>query len=658
MFVRGWLVLFGYSVAGMVLSVGSRTGKGAEGKPADGPLLTRWAKDVSPDKALPEYPRPQLARKDWLNLNGLWQFSKAEASAHPPFGQELSERILVPYPIESALSGVMRHEERMWYRRIFDVPKNWAGRRVLLHFGAVDWEASVYLNGTPLGTHRGGYDGFDFDITDSLKSDGAQELVVGVWDPTDQGSQPRGKQVLKPGGIMYTPTSGIWQTVWIEPVAESHIASLKIVPDLDRSNVHVTVNASGAKSAAHLEVLDGDQIVAKADGETGAPLDIPLTSAKRWTPDAPFLYGLKVTLAGQNADAVESYFGMRKISLGKDKKGITRILLNDEFVFQVGPLDQGFWPDGLYTAPTDEALRWDIETTKKFGFNMSRKHVKVEPERWYYWADKLGLIVWQDMPAGDNKTPDAKKQFEVELTRMLEGRGNHPSIVMWVIFNEGWGEFDVPRLTDLVKTLDPSRLANNASGWTGMKVGDVIDMHHYPDPASPKLEENRAAVLGEFGGLGLALPGHTWSKSSWDYRGVGGPEQLTAAYVRMLGTAWDLKENAGLCAAVYTQITDVETECNGLITYNREVVKVDVARTRAANTGQGPRATTLVATSQREPAVWHYTIEKPADGWMKPDFDDSSWNQGPPASARRGRRARLFGHAGQGRTSGFAGKWS
>ncbi len=628
--LRGYGVLF--HVVAILLNLVA-VSQAADWKIADGPLLTKWAKDVSPDKALPEYPRPQMVRKDWLNLNGLWQFDKAEEKDEPEFGRDLPERILVPYPVESALSGLRRHEERMWYRRTFEIPKEWSGKHVLLHFGAVDWEATVFLNGKKLGVHRGGYDGFDFDITDSLKAGGTQELIVGVWDPTNDGSQPRGKQVLKPGGIFYTPTSGIWQTVWIEPVSATHIESLAIVPDLDNNTVHLTVNASGEKTKAHVELLDGDQKIADAEGDGGTSIDIPIKGAKTWTPDAPFLYRVRVK---SRDDEVESYFGMRKISLGKDDKGVTRLMLNNQFVFQVGPLDQGFWPDGIYTAPTDEALKWDIETTKRLGFNMTRKHVKVEPERWYYWADKLGLLVWQDMPAGDNKTAESKTQFEVELSRLIEGRINHPSIVMWVVFNEGWGEFDVPRLTDAVRKLDPSRLIDNASGWTDMKVGDVIDMHHYPDPASPKPEENRAAVLGEFGGLGLALPPHTWSKESWGYRGVGGQDALTASYTRMLGTAHDLKDSAGLSAVVYTQITDVETECNGLITYDRQIIKVDPDRAHAANTGHGPRALTLLATSQREPAVWRYTIDKPADGWIQPDFDDASWKQGPAGFGTEG----------------------
>ncbi len=629
-----------------ILFVTSLVANASDWKIADGPLVTRWAEDVSPDKALPEYPRPQMVRKDWLNLNGLWQFGKADENAEPGFGKELPEQILVPYPVESALSGLRRHEERMWYRRTFEIPKEWTGRRVLLHFGAVDWEASVYLNGKKLGVHRGGYDSFDFDITDSLKA-GAQELIVKVWDPTNDGSQPRGKQVLKPGGIFYTPTSGIWQTVWIEPVLAKHIESLRVVPDLDHSCVRVTAVGD---EPIDVTVLDEGKKIGVGSGSGTVQVDV--SNPKLWTPDSPFLYTLSVKT---HDDEVESYFGMRKISLGKDENGVNRILLNKKFVFQVGPLDQGFWPDGIYTAPTDEALKWDIETTKKLGFNMTRKHVKVEPERWYYWADKLGLLVWQDMPAGDNRTAESKTQFEVELNRLIEGRINHPSIVMWVVFNEGWGEFDVPRLTDAVRKLDPSRLIDNASGWTDMKVGDVMDMHHYPDPASPKPEEHRAAVLGEFGGLGLALPPHTWSKESWGYRGVGGQDALTAAYTRMLGTAWDLKESAGLSAVVYTQITDVETECNGLITYDRQIIKVDPDRAHAANTGHGPRARLFwppLSANLRRGDI--RPTSRPTPGCSRISTTPHG-SRGLAVSEPRGRRARLSERPGKPTTSGFAG---
>lgn len=579
-------------------------------KPADGPLKTRWAKDVSPTNALPEYPRPQMVRKDWQNLNGLWQFQGAQqADEAPPFGKDLKEQILVPYPVESALSGVMRHESRMWYRRTFDVPADWKGRHVLLHFDAADWESTVYLNGKKLGTHRGGYDAFGFDITGFLKGEGPQELVVSVFDPTDQkdangdpaaGNQPRGKQVTRPRGIFYTPCSGIWQTVWIEPVEPAFIEGLHIVPDVDGGKVQITVNAQNAGRGAQVtadanfssnEGGNATSFSASASGPAGKPLTIQIPSPQLWTPDHPNLYALHIKLVakGKTSDEVDSYFAMRKASIGKDEAGVTRLLLNNKFVFQVGPLDQGFWPDGIYTAPTDAALRFDIEQEKKLGFNMVRKHVKVEPERWYYWADKLGLLVWQDMPSGDNRTPESLQQFEHELDRMIQGRGNHPSIIMWVVFNEGWGEkqADVAHFVEHVKKLDPTRLVDNASGWTDKGVGDVIDMHHYPDPQMPKPEENRAAVLGEFGGLGLPIQGHMWVSNgkNWGYRGMDDRRQLTDSYVQMLNRAWELKDK-GLSACVYTQTTDVETESNGLMTYDREVLKVDGDRAAAAARGE------------------------------------------------------------------------
>ena len=598
-------------------------------KPAAGPLMTRWAKDVSPDNALPEYPRPQMARKEWQSLNGLWDLELA--------GGEKT-KILVPYPVESALSGVMKHADRMTYRRRFAIPKQWQGRRVLLHFGAVDWEAKVSVNGKALGTHRGGYDDFSFDISGALAASGDQEIAVEVFDPTDAGGQPRGKQTLRPGGIMYTPTSGIWQTVWLEPVAETHIAGLSLVPDVDAGCLRLTVRGSGTVEAV---ALDGGTAVAKASGAAGTELKLDIPHAKLWSPETPHLYDLRVTLqsGGKIVDEVSSYFGMRKIALGKDEQGVVRPMLNGKFVFQVGPLDQGFWPDGLYTAPTDAALRWDVEATKKLGFNCSRKHVKVEPDRWYYWCDKLGLLVWQDMPSGDNKTDGDKRQYETELRRMIEGRREHPSIILWVVFNEGWGQHDTERLTAWVKKADPQRLVSNASGWTDRRCGDVIDMHNYPGPGAPKTEANRAAVLGEFGGLGLAVDGHTWSKQSWGYKGTQDSEDLTRGYERLLAKAWALKDKAGLCAAIYTQITDVETECNGLLTYDREVFKVIPERAAAVNSGDIPPMPVIeevLPTSRQAGATWRLTLEKPGGDWAKPDFDDSAWQSGQGGFGTRG----------------------
>ena len=552
-------------------------------QPAAGPLKTRWAKDVSPDHVLPEYPRPQMVRKDWLNLNGLWDIK---------LGDGTESKILVPFAIESALSGVMKHADRVTYRRSFEIPKGWSGQQVLLHFGAVDWESKVTLNGKELGVHRGGYDAFSFDITDELKGEGAQEITVEVFDPTDLGGQPRGKQKLKPGSIMYTPTTGIWQTVWLEPVPPSHIESLKIVPDVDESCLRLTVVGSGSVEAVASE--DGKDI-AQVTGQAGSELKLSIPNPKLWSPDSPHLYDLRVSLKSgdKTVDSVTSYFGMRKIALGKDDKGVTRMMLNGKPVFQVGPLDQGFWPDGIYTAPTDEALRFDIAETKRLGFNTTRKHVKVEPDRWYYWCDKLGLLVWQDMPCGNSYTdkpqPIDKPQFKSELLNMVKNRWNHPSIIMWVVFNENQGQHDTEALVAEVKALDPSRLVNNASGNYDKNCGDVIDKHSYPGPESPKPEENRAAVLGEFGGLGLPVDGHTWTKKTWGYEGTKNIEDLTKGYEKLLGKAWELNSTDGLSAVIYTQLTDVETECNGLLTYDREINKVVPERAAAANSGMLPK---------------------------------------------------------------------
>jgi hypothetical protein len=625
----------------------------ADWKPAPGPLLTRWAKDVRADRVHPEYPRPQMVRRDWLNLNGLWQLAFAKADEAPPLGKNLSEQILVPFPVESALSGVMKPAERIWYRRVFTVPDAWRHERVLLHFGAVDWESRVWVNGQLQGDHRGGYDPFTFDITPALKPAGDQELVVGVFDPTDAGTQPRGKQVKKPGGIMYTSTTGIWRTVWLEPVPQVSVEELHILPDVEAGQVRVTVQAHGAKvdATVHLEARAGDRAIASADGALGKPIALPIPQPRLWTPDTPFLYDLAVELrqAGNTLDAVGSYFGMRKIAVGKDEHGVTRLLLNGKFVFQVGPLDQGFWPDGLYTAPTDEALRYDIDITKKLGFNMSRKHVKVEPERWYYWCDRLGLLVWQDMPSGDQgvapgkgeikRTAESARQYELELRRMIDHLRNHPCIVMWVIFNEGWGQFDTARLTDWTNSHDPSRLVDCASGWNDMNVGAVHDIHVYPGPGAPALEDRRAIVLGEFGGLGLGVDGHTWTNKTWGYRGTQSGADLTRKYEKLLHSVYRLREEKGLSAAVYTQTTDVETEANGLLTYDRAVIKVDLERVAAANQGdfsRMPVTQVVVPTSQEKGLPWRYTLVKPGDRWFAPDFDDRAWKEGMGGFGTRG----------------------
>ena len=630
----------------------------AEWKPAKGPLLTRWAKDVHPEKAHPEYPRPQMVRKEWLNLNGLWDYAIRPRKQDRP--QKFDGQILVPFPVESALSGVMKQvgpDKRLWYRRTFTVPEAWAkiGGGVLLHFGAVDWEAEVWVNGQKVGTHRGGYDPFSFDIGKALKKGGAQEIVVAVWDPSNAGPQPRGKQVRKPGGIFYTPTSGIWQTVWLEPVnSGGWIEGLKIETNIDRNEVKVAVQLSKTlgNTFYHLTVLEGDKKIAEASGlDNSQTIKVP--DAKKWTPETPHLYGLRVSVSGMlrssGSDSVESYFGMRKVSLGKEK-GVTRILLNNKPLFQYGPLDQGFWPDGLYTAPTDAALRYDIEMTKKLGCNMARKHVKVEPARWYYWCDKLGLLVWQDMPSGDasvapgkgeiKRAPASAALYERELKAMIDNLHNHPCIVTWVPFNEGWGQYDTKRIAAAVKKQDPSRLVICASGWNDVAgAGDIHDIHVYPGPGMPPTEPNRAIVLGEFGGLGLPLRGHTWqNEKNWGYRSYKTSEELTDAYVQLIAALRPLA-GRGLSAAVYTQTTDVEVEVNGLMTYDRARVKMDANKITEANRKlylPPPVVETVVATSRKDPQEWRYTTTKPPEGWEKPGSDDATWKKGPGGFGTKG----------------------
>ena len=610
-----------------------------------GPLMTRWARDVSPTNAHPEYPRPQMVRTDWLNLNGLWDYAIRPKDDDRP--REFDGQILVPFPVESALSGVMQpidEKQRLWYRRTFDIPAAWAGRQVLLHFGAVDWEATLWINSQEVGTHRGGYDPFTFDITAALHKTGPQEIVVAVWDPTDTGPQPRGKQVLKPEGIWYTPTSGIWQTVWLEPVPETYIDRLRITPDADRPSVSVSVApSSGLAPGRALEVIayDGGSEVARSSGP-GTDFELVIPNAKLWTPNTPHLYDLKVTLRkdGQPIDEVTSYAGLRKISLGKDENGVTRIMLNNQPFFMYGPLDQGFWPDGLYTAPTDEALRYDIEMTRQLGCNMARKHVKVEPDRWYYWCDKLGLLVWQDMPSGDRidapadyKRPEeSAAQFTLELGRVMNALHNHPCIVMWVPFNEGWGQYDTADIVALVRRTDSSRLVDSASGWHELKVGDVHDIHMYPGPGSPDPEPARAAVLGEFGGLGMPVQDHTWqAEKNWGYRSFYSAAQLTDAYANLLHMLRPLTADPGLSAAVYTQTTDVEIEVNGLMTYDRALMKMDAERVAALNTRMylpPPEIRTVIPTSQAEGLQWCFTTDTPAEDWYLPDFADAGWTSG------------------------------
>jgi hypothetical protein len=577
--------------------------------PAPAPLATKFSKDVSPDQ-VPAYPRPTMARPNWYHLNGLWQVDATISDLNnPPFGRTLAQELLVPYPIESPLSGIRNLTEKnyMWQRRLFSAPQDCdvSKERLLLHFEAVDYNATVYLNKQLMGIHAGGYDAFSFDITDNVKDNGHlqnHELLVGVFDPTDQGPQPKGKQsrgaFSNPGGIRYTGTSGIWQTVWLECVPQVYIQDIFNNPDLMRFG-GVTVNATvigfekGMK--IHVDIVVNGTTVGSSEGQADQSLHVALGTAQNtrvWTPDDPFLYNLTISLlseAGDTVDTVQSYFGLRTVEVALDRHGIPRPMLNGAFLFQVGTLDQGFWPDGCYTAPTDEALAYDLQVHKQLGFNTVRKHVKVEPRRWYYHADRLGLLVWQDMPSGDNNDAAVQNQFQLELQHLVLGRRNHPSIIQWQIFNEGWGQASddwTKELVDFVQGLDPYRIIDDASGGKcGGCYGNVTDMHHYSPPASPSPDPDKdiAALLGEYGGVLLAVADHQWAPGKCHgYRTVNSTTELTNVYVSYIDTIQQLKVQPGLSASIYTQITDVETECNGVMTYDR-ITKFDSNRTRTAN---------------------------------------------------------------------------
>jgi hypothetical protein len=590
-FLRSVLILFF-----LVISVFCTRNNEITWKVADNPILTRWAEDVDPLKPWLQYPRPDLKRNSWLNLNGLWEYAITPKGNKP---EKWDGNILVPYPVESALSGVKKRvteNENLWYRRTFKVPNVWSRKQILLNFEACDWETTVWIDGKEAGSHKGGYDPFSFDITAVLLDQKEHELLVCVWDPTDNGPQPRGKQVSSPGSIWYTPTTGIWQTVWIEPVNESYITSFRTVTDVDNGTVTFKADVKNSENGTlNFRIIAKNIKVSEVSGKPDEEITAKIENPVLWSPENPFLYDIEVVLKNGNkiVDKVTTYTGLRKISIGKADDGFTRILLNNKFIYQNGPLDQGFWPDGLYTPPTEKAMAYDIEMTKKMGFNMLRKHVKVENRIFYYLCDKLGILVWQDMPSGDKyisgsqpdieKSKEATEQYEYELKRMIETKYNHPSIIMWVPFNEGWGQFETGRITQLTKDYDPTRLVNSASGWTDRGTGDVNDIHHYPDPICPTAEENRAIVLGEFGGLGLPLQGHTWEQKNWGYRTMDDSLQLLSKYESYYDMVHKFVKEKGLSATIYTQTTDVETETNGLMTYDRKINKMGIENVFNAN---------------------------------------------------------------------------
>lgn len=601
------------------------------------PIKTPYADTVKPDSVLQEYPRPQMVRENnWVNLNGLWSFKNLES-----FDQELPEvgykDILVPFCVESAMSGIKRHYDNMVYRRTVAIPANWTGKRILLNFGAVDWKSQVEVNGNVVGDHEGGYDPFTLDITDYVEAGQDAKIIVRVYDPTDTKSIPRGKQVGTPGGIFYTACSGIWQTVWMEAVNNTYIKDFTITPDVDASSVKVLVEGSSSESIpVKVTILREGTAIAEQAGTTGDTLSIAIANPELWSPNHPFLYDVKLELLEGNnpVDEVKSYFGMRKINIQKDKDGFVRTMLNNQFVFQMGPLDQGYWPESNLTPPSDEAIQNDLRVIKNMGFNMVRKHIKVEPARWYYWADKMGLLVWQDMPSmnygGVGGIGNDATIFTKELTAMVRNLKNVPSIVTWVVFNEGGGQHNTRQYVNLVRSLDNSRLINEASGWTHYGYGDIKDIHPYPAP-SYTTSSTQATACGEYGGVKYAIDGHLWSGSGWGYASVADATEYDDTYTEYANKLAIYKNTKGLSAAVYTQLTDVEIEVNGLMTYDR-VIKSDVSRILKANRiiieGEGTERNYILSTADVNPETWKYTTSQPSQNWKDADFDDSSWSTG------------------------------
>ena len=586
-------------------------------KTAEGKLMSKWAKTVNPENVWKEYPRPQFERTQWKNLNGLWDYAILRTNEIQP--KKFKGKILVPFSFESPLSGVGKNispNHKMWYMKTFDLPKNWSGKKIIIHFEAVDYDSSVWVNDILLGSHKGGFDRFSFDITPYIKPNGRQKIVLSVKDGTNFSSQPRGKQQIKPSGIYYTPVSGIWQTVWLEAVSnEAHLQEVKTTSNIDEKTVTVipiTNQALVSGYSIRTSVFFNGEKVAFGEGKPNIPLTLKIDTPQLWSPDNPNLYDLKLILvnpSGAVIDQVDSYFGMRKISLG-DHKGVKYLFLNNRPLFHYGTLDQGWWPDGLLTPPSDQAMKYDIEMTKKMGFNMIRKHVKIEPDRWYYYCDKLGLMVWQDMPSFNRlalkteeemektkrkdriynaleriyrEDEDLKRsskdatQFEFELRRMVDIHYNAPSIVIWVPFNEGWGQYDTCRITDFIKRLDPHRLVNSTSGWTLRACGDIYDIHTYDvNLTVPPTAVDRATVVGEFGGIGYPIEKNLWNPKmrNWGYQTYYNAQELLKNYIYKFNQIVEMKERNGLSAAVYTQTTDVEGEINGLMTYDRKVTKM------------------------------------------------------------------------------------
>jgi len=561
-------------------------------KPLTDKIMTTWGEMIDPENVLGEYPRPQLVRADWQSLNGLWQYAFTQRGSECPVTWQ--GQILVPFAVESSLSGVgksLYKNEELWYYRTFSVPCAWRKERVMLNFGAVDWQAEVYVNGQLAGSHTGGYTPFSIDITPYLSKARKQELAVRVIDSSDKSFQPCGKQAVHPNGIWYTSVTGIWQTVWMEPVADNYITAVVPTADIDNNVLKIQVKAE-KEATVRVTVKSCGEMVAVAEGISGTDLALTIENAQLWSPESPYLYDVEVELLAEDkiVDQVQSYAAMRKISKQLDAQGLWRMQLNNQDYFQYGPLDQGWWPDGLYTAPSDEALVYDIQKTKEWGFNMIRKHVKVEPSRWYYYCDKMGMLVWQDMPSGDmgnvwenhtyggtdkDRTDESKANYYKEWKDIMEFCKPFACVVVWVPFNEAWGQFETETVAEWTKQQDPTRLVNSASGGNFRKCGDILDLHNYPAPAMYLFDAERVNVLGEYGGIGLPIEGHLWSDNkNWGYIKFTNSDEVTAEYVKYANILKDFIAK-GFSAAVYTQTTDVEGEVNGLMTYDRKVIKIN-----------------------------------------------------------------------------------
>ncbi|MBP5770579.1 MAG: glycoside hydrolase family 2 [Bacteroidaceae bacterium] len=640
----------------------SVTAHAAEWQRLSANLMTPWGEQIDPTHVWEEYPRPQLVRPDWMNLNGVWGYFRRDNRimlTYERLTNRFNQRILVPFGVESALSGIMHTDlgtvanSTLMYRRTFELSEAFKGKRTLLHFGAVDWRCVVFVNGEMVGQHDGGNDPFYFDITNYLKAEGEQELQVAVYDPSNRGGQPRGKQTINPGSIWYTSCSGIWQTVWLEPVNPSYIERYEVVPDASNGTVRIKVFANDSSCKFYLVARDGETIVASSDKvRVGEDVTLAIPEAKLWSPDSPFLYNLDIYLCADNCqecDRARGYFGIRTLTKGMID-GHPGFLLNGKPIFMFGPLDQGWWPDGLLTPPSYDAMIYDLQTIKNLGMNMVRKHIKAENDLWYEWCDRNGLIVWQDMPNGSEGGNLGTKEelqhiFYNESERIVTALKQHPSICVWIPYNESWGQdadggaghtmrgYLVVRNADA----DMGRLMNAASGWHDFQIGDITDAHSYPSPnGTGNPGNNRVNVCGEFGGITYLIDGHLWAGSDMVYTSVDNSDDYTERFNQYVSALQSLQLEKGLWGGVYTQITDVEQEVNGILTYDRKALKVnneqlasirrEVERTIHQRLN-GSRSV-LKAGDISSTVYWRYTTDAPAEGWEQPSFDDSSWKRG------------------------------